>query len=74
MSPIGEAVHRPTRVWLAAAAAQIGDDDVARKAVAEVLKQQPDFTITHWLDLLRLVKQTDAERLADGMRKAGFPE
>jgi adenylate cyclase len=68
------AVHRPTRVWLAAAAAQIGDADVARKAVAEVLKQQPDFTITHWLDLLRLVKQIDTERLADGMRKAGFPE
>jgi TolB-like protein/DNA-binding winged helix-turn-helix (wHTH) protein/Tfp pilus assembly protein PilF len=67
-------VHRPTRVWLAAAAAQIGNGEVASKAVADVLKQEPDFTIKRWLELLRLVKQTDADRLADGMRKAGFAE
>jgi TolB-like protein/DNA-binding winged helix-turn-helix (wHTH) protein/Tfp pilus assembly protein PilF len=67
-------VHRPTRVWLAAAAAQSGQHEVAKSAVAAVLKQQPNLTITKWLDLLRLPRSTDAGRLADGMRKAGFPE
>jgi adenylate cyclase len=67
-------VHRPTRVWLAAAAAQSGQHEVAKSAVAAVLKQQPNLTITEWLDLLRLSRSTDAGRLADGMRKAGFPE
>jgi TolB-like protein/tetratricopeptide (TPR) repeat protein len=67
-------VHRPTRVWLAAAAAQSGQHEVAKSAVAAVLKQQPNLTITKWLDLLRLPSSTDAGRLADGMRKAGFPE
>jgi hypothetical protein len=57
-----------------AAAAQLDNGEVARKAVAEVLKQQPDFTIKRWLELLRLVNQADAERLADGMRQAGFAE
>jgi len=67
-------VHRPTRVWLAAAAAQSGQHEVAKSAVAAVLKQQPNLTITKWLDLLRLPSSADAGRLADGMRKAGFPE
>jgi hypothetical protein len=62
------------RVWLAAAAAQVGQDEIARSAVAAVLKQQPYLTITKWLQLLRLPRAEDADRLADGMRKAGFPE
>jgi TolB-like protein/Tfp pilus assembly protein PilF len=67
-------VHRPTRVWLAAAAAQSGQHEVAKSAVTAVLKQQPDLTITKWLQLLRLQRTGDAERLEDGMRKAGFPQ
>jgi adenylate cyclase len=67
-------VHRPTRVWLAAAAAQAGQHEVAKSAVASVLTQQPGLTITKWLQLLRLSRPIDADRLAEGMRKAGFPE
>jgi TolB-like protein/DNA-binding winged helix-turn-helix (wHTH) protein/Tfp pilus assembly protein PilF len=67
-------VHRPTRVWLAAAAAQSGQHEFAKSAVTAVLKQQPDLTITKWLQLLRLHRAGDAERLEDGMRKAGFPQ
>lgn len=66
--------YRPVFVWLAAAAAQLGRDDEARAAAAEVLRLQPEFTITNWLQLLRLSKHEDAERLADGLRKAGLPE
>jgi adenylate cyclase len=46
--------YRPVFVWLAAAAAQLGRDDEARAAAAEVLRLQPEFTITNWLQLLRL--------------------
>jgi adenylate cyclase len=67
-------VHRPTRVWLAAAAAQSGQQEIAKTAVAAVLKQQPELTIAKWLQLLRLPRPEDANRLADGMRKAGFPD
>jgi TolB-like protein/DNA-binding winged helix-turn-helix (wHTH) protein len=67
-------VHRPTRVWLAAAAAQSGQQEIAKTAVAAVLKQQPELTIAKWLQLLRLPRPEDADRLADGMRKAGFPD
>jgi adenylate cyclase len=67
-------VHRPTRVWLAAAAAQSGQREAAQSAVNAVLKQQPDLTIAKWLQLLRLPRPDDANRLAEGMRKAGFPE
>ena len=67
-------VHRPTRVWLAAAAAQSGQQEIAKAAVAAVLKQQPELTIAKWLQLLRLPRPEDATRLADGMRKAGFPD
>jgi hypothetical protein len=38
------------------------------------LRLQPDFTISKWLKLLLLAKQADADRLADGLRKAGLPE
>lgn len=66
--------YRPVFVWLAAAAAQSGRDDEARQAAAEVLRLQPDFTITKWLQFLRLTRQADANRLAEGLRKAGLPE
>ena len=66
--------YRPVFVWLAAAAAQSRRDDEARQAAADVLRLQPDFTIAKWLQLLRLARQEDADRLADGLRKAGLPE
>ena len=66
--------YRPVFVWLAAAAALSGRDEEARRAAAEVLRLQPDFTITNWLQLLRLASQADADRLAEGLRKAGLPE
>jgi TolB-like protein/DNA-binding winged helix-turn-helix (wHTH) protein/tetratricopeptide (TPR) repeat protein len=66
--------YRPVFVWLAAAAAQSGRDDEARQAAAEVLRLQPDFTITKWLQFLRFTRHEDADRLAEGLRKVGLPE
>ena len=65
---------RPGFVWRAAAAAQLGLDEEARRAESGVLHLQPDFKISEWLRFLRLAKQEDADRLADGLRKAGLPE
>jgi adenylate cyclase len=66
--------YRPVFVWLAAAAAQLGRVDEARAAAAEVLRLQPDFTVSGWVQFLGLARQEDAERLAHGLRKAGLPE
>jgi adenylate cyclase len=66
--------HRPTKVWLAAAAARIGEAGVAQQAVTDVVKAQPGFTIGKWLSLLKLASAADADNLAEGMRKAGFPQ
>jgi tetratricopeptide (TPR) repeat protein len=65
--------HRPTKVWLAAAAARIGEVGVAQQAVTDVVTAQPGFTIGKWLGLLKLANAADADNLAEGMSKAGFP-
>ena len=65
---------RPTFVWRAAAAGQLGRTEEARAAAAQVLRLHPGFTIRGWLDLLRLALEQDSQRLAEGLRKAGLPE
>jgi adenylate cyclase len=60
--------------WHAAAAAQLGHDDEARAALAQLTRFQPLLTITRFLGLLRYAKTTDAERMAHGLRKAGLRE
>lgn len=66
--------YRAIEVWLAAAAAQSGRQDEARKAAAMVASMSPDFTIHRWMSHIRLERQGDADRLAEGLRKAGLPE
>ena len=66
--------YRPGLVLRAAAAAEIGRSDQARTAVAELLRIQPDFRITAWLDFIRLTNREYADRLAAGLRRAGLPE
>jgi len=65
---------RPTYVWLAAAAAQLGHVREAREAAAVVLQRDPAFTISRWLVLHQFVEQGDIDRVAEGLRKAHFPE
>jgi adenylate cyclase len=65
---------RPTYVWLAATAAQLGLDEEAREAAAIVLQRDPEFTIRYWLRLHQFAKQEHADRVAEGLRKAHFPE
>lgn len=61
-------------IWHAAAAAQLGRDEEARAASADLLRLQPGFTIAKFLRMIRFARPQDADRLADGLRKAGLPE
>jgi tetratricopeptide (TPR) repeat protein len=65
---------RPTSVWLAATAAQLGNLEEAQEAATAVLRRDPAFTIRKWLQLHRFAKQADVDHVADGLRKAHFPE
>jgi adenylate cyclase len=65
---------RPTYVWLAAAAAQLGYVKEAQDAAAKVLRRDPAFTIRKWLEMHQFAKQADADRMAEGLRKALLPE
>jgi tetratricopeptide (TPR) repeat protein len=65
--------YRPGLFWHAAAAAQLGKDQESRQAVAKLLRLQPGVTIAKLLRQIRFARQEDADRLADGLRKAGLP-
>lgn len=65
--------YRAMVVWLAAAAAQSGRRMEAREAADRVLTMAPSFTIRGWLHHIQFGQQADADRLAEGLRKAGLP-
>jgi adenylate cyclase len=56
---------------LAAALVHLGRDAEASKAVAQLLKIEPDFRISEWV---ARSGQWQAQMLIDGLRKAGLPE
>ncbi len=45
----------------------------ARDAADRVLTMTPNFTITGWLRHIQFERQLEADRLAQGLRKAGLP-
>jgi adenylate cyclase len=61
-------------LWLAAACAQAGQPEEARREAAEVLRINPGFTIESWNRLNVFRDPRDAEHRIDGLRKAGLPE
>ena len=64
----------PTHRFLAAAYAQLGQNDDAKKALASLLKLEPKVTVSHLQSFLPYRNQEQAERLWDGLRKAGMPD
>lgn len=76
----GEEARRHYANWavtfriLAAAYAQLGRDDQAREALARMLEFDPAATITQFKKALPYQNLDQAERLWDGLRKAGLPE
>ncbi len=64
---------------LAAAYAWAGHDSEARKTAAELLKRDPDFTVTAWKSGWARnpddpTFNAELDRVAVGLRKAGLPE
>jgi adenylate cyclase len=62
------------RAGLAAACAQLGRHEEARKEAAEVLRIYPGFTIESWKRTVPWRAPKDAEHFIDGLLKAGVPE
>jgi TolB-like protein/Flp pilus assembly protein TadD len=78
----GWGLHRPA--WIAACYAQLGHDEQARTAAAEVWKLAPgDPSVpnenelerwrTYWLRLIIFEDPNDQARFLEGLRKAGLP-
>ena len=51
-----------------------GDDDKARKAVAEILRNNPNFTVTAFASYVPFSDAGDLQRNVEMLRKAGAPE
>ena len=64
--------YRPLYLWLAAAAAQAGNEAEARHSATAALALNPVFMLDKWIHHIRLTRAEDAERLAAGIRKAGL--
>ena len=64
----------PTHRFLAAAYAQTGNTKKAGEALAHLDKLEPAVTISHLRSFLPYQKKEQAERLWEGLRKAGMPE
>jgi adenylate cyclase len=65
--------YRALWVWLAAAAAQSGRQEDARAVTQQVLAMAPKFTTSAWLRHIGFEREADADRLGEGLRKAGLP-
>ena len=63
-----------SHAYLAACYAQLGQMDEARAEAAEVLRLQPNFTISWLLKTEPDKNPADAEPFVQGMRLAGLPE
>ena len=66
--------YRRVRHWLAAIYSEMGEEEKARAAGAQLLKISPGFTIERFKQTSPYKDQRITEWLVDGLRKAGLPE
>jgi adenylate cyclase len=64
----------PAHFYLAACYGQLGEDALARDALAEVRRISPEFSITRLRAIAAYKRAADLDLLIDGLRKAGLPE
>src|SRR5262245_35282459 len=65
---------RGGHMWLAATHGQLGQLEEARAEAAEVLRLQPNYTITANRMVMAFKSTKDDNHFFDGLRKAGLPE
>jgi adenylate cyclase len=63
-----------TALYLAASSAQLEQDEQARLAAKEVLRLDPAFSATRYMQNVGYKNPTAMEELLDGVRMAGLPE
>jgi len=64
----------PTFRFLAAAYAQLGETQKATEALTELFRLEPSVTVSHLQSFLPYQNREQAERLWNGLLKAGMPE
>jgi len=64
----------PPYITLAASYSSLDLADEARKAVEEVLRIQPDFSLEYYANTRPFKNQEESEKLINALRKAGLPE
>ncbi|MBX5147522.1 adenylate/guanylate cyclase domain-containing protein [Rhizobium lentis] len=69
-----ETYRTNSRKFLAAALAQLGHHEEARREAELFLIAHPHFTIGHWLSSQPLRDASVRDHFVDGFRKAGLPE
>ena len=57
----------------AAAFARMGDAESARRVVAEVIEQNPKFSVSGYIATRPFLDRQDAEHFSEGMKAAGLP-
>jgi adenylate cyclase len=67
-------LHAWDHAYVAACHAHMNRDAEARAAAAEVLRADPNFTVSGYRPVEEYTLSGELEHLFDGMRKAGLPE
>ena len=62
----------PAQFYLAACCGQLGEDALARNALAEARRLSPDFSITWVRTIAAYRRAADLDLLTEGLRKAGL--
>ncbi len=63
-----------SRLYLAASYAQLGREGEARAITAEILEENPDFSLQREAEKMYYTTQAGRDHYVEGMRKAGLPE
>jgi adenylate cyclase len=66
--------HRPSHVLLAAVSAELGLNKELPALVRDVLDLHPKFSISGWIEYIRISDDAYAARLRGGLLAAGLPE
>jgi adenylate cyclase len=61
------------RAWLASTLGHLGEIDEARQTWADLMKINPDFSITQRLERFLYARPADPENVMAGLAKAGLP-
>ena len=71
---IGNPDQLPVYLTLAASYISLNRTEEAHKAVDEILRLNPDFSLEYYAAILPYKRQETTDRFVEALRKAGLPE